>query len=108
MTEDDKKRQRTFVVNQTHVDPKTDSRTQLALARYELVYAVTGQVLGFICILGGLMLFFNGIAGSTSWTAKILGAESTITDAAPGAVLFVVGFFFVFVSRYRFSHKKAS
>ncbi|CAI2314113.1 hypothetical protein [Vibrio parahaemolyticus] len=91
--------QRTFVVNQSFVDPTTDKNTQLALAKFELIYAVIGQVLGLVCVLGGIALFFNGVAGTTSWTAKILGAESTITDAAPGAILFIVGLFFVFVTR---------
>ena len=102
------KNKRTFVVNQSFVDPKTDSNTQLALAKFELIYSIIGQFLGLICILGGVILFINGVAGSTSWTAKILGAESTITDAAPGAILFIVGLFFVFVTRYKFVHKKAS
>ncbi|SBS38044.1 hypothetical protein MSP8886_04369 [Marinomonas spartinae] len=108
MPEDKKKGQRTFVVNQTHIDPSTESGTQLTLAKYELIYAIIGQVLGLVCILGGLALFLNGIAGSTNWTAKIFGAESTITDAAPGAILFIVGLFLVWVTRYKFSHKKAN
>ena len=35
------------------------------------------------------------------WTAKFLGASSQILDAAPGAVLFIVGLFIVFVTRYK-------
>jgi len=108
MPEDDKKEQGTFVVNQSHIDPSTDSRTQLTLAKYELIYAIIGQVLGLVCIVGGLGLFLNGIVGSTNWTTKIFGAESTMTDAAPGAILFVVGLFLVWVTRYKFSHKKAN
>ncbi|WP_111899585.1 hypothetical protein [Aeromonas veronii] len=99
---------RTFVVNQSFVDPETDPNIQLSLARFELIYTVIGQILGLVCILGGIALFLNGVAGSTSWTAKIFGAESTITDAAPGAVLFIVGLFFVIVTRYKFVHKKAN
>jgi len=108
MREDEKKGRRSFVVNQTHVDPDTDSSTQLTLAKYELIYAIIGQVLGLVCIMGGLALFLNGIVGSTSWTAKIVGAESKITDAPPGAILFIVGLFLVFVTRYKFSHKKGN
>ncbi|MGV1720679.1 hypothetical protein ACT4MC_19110 [Vibrio furnissii] len=108
MTENKDKNERVFVVNNSIVDPKTDNQTQLSLAKYELINAILGQFLGFVCILGGVALFFNGVAGSTSWTAKILGAESTITDAAPGVVLFIVGLFFVVVTRYKFVHKKAN
>lgn len=102
----DKKEKPTFVVNQSFIDPKTDPETQLSLAKYEFAYAVIGQILGLVCVLGGILLFLNGIAGSTSWTAKVFGAESTISDAAPGALLFIVGWLFVFVTRYKFVHKK--
>jgi hypothetical protein len=101
------KNKRTFVVNQSSVDPKTYSNTQLGLAKFELINSIMWQFLGLVCILGGLILFLNGVAGSTSWTAKILGAESTITDAASGAISFKVGLFFVFLIRYKFVHKKA-
>lgn len=70
------------------------------LSKHQLIYSIAGLVLGLVCILGGVALFINGVAGSTSWTAKILGAESQVTDAAPGAVLFIVGLFIVFITRY--------
>lgn len=69
--------------------------------RYRFIYSMTGLFLGLVSMLGGIVLFLNGVAGSTSWTAKILGNESTLTDAAPGAVLFVVGLFVIIVTRYR-------
>ena len=62
---------------------------------------MTGLLLGFVSMVGGIILFLHGVAGSTSWTAKILGGESTIKDAGPGAVLFVVGLFVVLITRYR-------
>jgi hypothetical protein len=62
---------------------------------------MTGLFLGLVSMIGGIVLFLNGVAGSTSWTAKILGNESTITDAAPGAVLFVIGLFIIIATRYR-------
>jgi hypothetical protein len=69
--------------------------------RYKFIYSMTGLFLGLVSMLGGIALFLNGVAGETSWTAKIVGKESTITDAAPGAVLFVVGLFVVIATRYR-------
>ena len=71
------------------------------LSKHQLVYSVAGLVLGIICIIGGIILFLNGVVGSASWTAKILGAESEISDAAPGAILFIVGLFVVIVTRYK-------
>lgn len=97
----------TFMVNQSFVDPSTDPKIQISLAKFELINALIGQILGLACVLGGVALFLNGVSGSTSWTTKILGAESTITDAAPGVVLFIVGLLFVFVTRYKYVHRKA-
>lgn len=106
--EDKENETRVFMVNQSFIDPSTDPNTQLSLAKYELFYSIIGLALGLVCVLGGIGLFLNGVAGSTSWTAKFFGAESAITDAAPGAILFVVGLFFVFITRYKFAHKKAN
>ncbi len=69
-------------------------------SKHQLVYSIAGLVLGLACVIGGLVLFLFGVTGSTSWTARFLGAKSQITDAAPGAVLFIVGLFTVFFTRY--------
>ena len=69
--------------------------------RYRFLYSMTGLFLGLVSMIGGIALFLHGVTGATSWTAKILGNESTITDTAPGAVLFVTGLFVVIVTRYR-------
>lgn len=69
--------------------------------RYKFIYSMTGLFLGLVSMIGGIVLFLNGVAGSTSWTAKIIGNESTITDAAPGAILFIVGLFVIIVTRYK-------
>lgn len=37
MAEDNKKDTRVFMVNQSFVDPDTDSNTQLSLAKYEFI-----------------------------------------------------------------------
>jgi hypothetical protein len=67
--------------------------------RGEYGYAKCGLVLGLASIIGGLILCLNGVVGTTSWTAKLLGLESQINDAAPGVVLFIVGIFYVFITR---------
>ena len=68
--------------------------------RYQLTYSIAGLALGVICVFGGLVLFVQGVTGSTSWTANVLGLESNISDAAPGAVLFLVGLFVVWSTRF--------
>ena len=70
--------------------------------RLKFFYSVGGLVLGAMCIIGGCALFLAGVAGSTTWTFQALGvAESHISDAAPGAILFCVGLFFVCVTRFK-------
>jgi hypothetical protein len=35
-----------------------------------------------------------------NWSLKLLGARSELADAEPGTILFVVGLFYVFVTRF--------
>ena len=72
---------------------------------YQFIYSLCGLLLGLACVIGGIVLFLHGVAGSTSWTAKIIGTESKVTDAAPGAVLFIVGLFVVWITRFDVSVK---
>lgn len=71
------------------------------IMRYRLIYSIGGLFLGLSCIIGGVILFLRGVTGATSWTARFIGASSQVSDAAPGAVLFIVGLFLVWVTRYR-------
>lgn len=50
-------------------------------------------------ILGSILLYM-GLAGNSSFTAKMLGADITISDAGPGTILFIVGLFVIFISRF--------
>ena len=93
------------LVLHARIDRRSSDELQKKLAEHEYGYGKLGLTIGLICVLGGIGLFLNGIAGSTSWTAKVIGAESEISDAAPGAVLFVVGVFIVFITRPKFEHK---
>lgn len=82
----------------TQRDPQIIGR----VARYEFAYASFGLTVGMVCIVLGLVLFLHGAQGSTSWTAKILGLRTEVTDAAPGVMFGLVGLFVIVVSRYRF------
>jgi hypothetical protein len=77
-----------------------DKQTMQQLLRMQLIYSICGLVLGLCCIIGDIVLFLRGVTGATSWTASILGARSQISDAAPGAILFIVGLFIVFITRF--------
>ena len=56
---------------------------------YQFLYSLSGLASGLVSLLGGVLLFLNGIVGEGKWTADFFGV--TISDAAPGIVLFVVG-----------------
>ena len=70
------------------------------IIRYQFFYAMAALALGFICIISGIALFFHGITGSTSWIAPIVGRETRISDTAPGTILFLVGVFLVYSTRF--------
>ena len=70
------------------------------LAVLQLIYSLAGLVLGLACIVGGILLFFHGVAGSSSWVGEFIGVQSKLSDAAPGTVLFVVGLVVVWLTRF--------
>ena len=70
------------------------------LAMLQLIYSLAGLLLGLACIIGGILLFFHGVAGSSSWVGQFIGVQSKLSDAAPGTVLFVVGLAVVWLTRF--------
>lgn len=77
--------------------------------RYKLMYALGGLVVGVTCMVLGSVLVLSGVAASTDWTFKLLGiAESNLTDAGPGVVLFVVGLFSIYATRYTVKFTRTS
>ena len=70
------------------------------LVRLQLAYSLAGLVLGLICVVGGILLFFHGVTGSTSWVGRFIGIQGWLSDAAPGTVLFVVGLLIVWITRF--------
>ena len=70
------------------------------LAVLQLIYSLAGLVFGLACIVGGILLFFHGVSGSSSWIGEVIGVQSKLSDAAPGTVLFVVGLAVVWLTRF--------
>ena len=68
--------------------------------RYQFIYSVISLCLGLCCIIGGMTLFLLGVSGVSSWTVGVFGVKSQLGDAAPGTILFVVGLFYVFITRF--------
>lgn len=73
------------------------------LARLQLAYSLAGLTVGVICVAGGILLFYHGVTGSTSWVGSVIGVgvRSGLSDAAPGTVLFVVGLLVVWITRFQ-------
>lgn len=88
------------------IDPASDSSVQAMVARQQFIYSQFGLLVGAGCMVGGVYLFIKGITGSLDWNLQILGASSELSNAAPGAVLFIVGVFVIFITRYVFKHHK--
>lgn len=70
------------------------------LVLLQLIYSLAGLILGLACVIGGILLFFHGVAGSSSWVGQVIGLQGKLSDAAPGTVLFVVGLLVVWVTRF--------
>jgi hypothetical protein len=72
----------TFSEEAFNAHPENAERILKRATTHHLIYSLCGLILGAVCIIGGLVLFLRGVTGATSWTAKIIGSESNITDAA--------------------------
>lgn len=72
----------------------------------EYRYSRWGLVLGLICILLGAALFLNGVAGNTNWAVDVAGLSWKLNDAAPGAVLVVIGGLIIWFTKHRVSVAK--
>jgi hypothetical protein len=68
--------------------------------KLKFAYSIVGLVLGLACIIAGVILGLGGVAGNTAWTASALGLSTSMTDATPGVIVFVVGIFFVLITRF--------
>jgi hypothetical protein len=67
---------------------------------YQFIYSVLGLIVGVVCVISGVVLFLHGVTGHTSWTTRILGASSQLSDAGPGVIFAVLGLFVIWSTRY--------
>ena len=75
--------------------------------KLKFVYSIVGLLVGLSCIIAGVVLGVNGVVGHTSWTASLLGLTTSMNDAAPGVIVFVVGIFIVLITRAESSQVEA-
>ena len=86
------------------VSGKTPDDATLARAiQAEYRYSVRGLIVGALFLIGGLILLWHGVAGSTNWTARILGFESRLTEAGAGVVFGVAGVAVIWITRFKVS-----
>ena len=73
--------------------------------------SLVGLILGLVCVVGGVFLFFFGrlsdaAAGGLLMVVGLLGGFGPLShaaagsDAAAGAVLFVVGLLIILIARF--------
>ncbi|MEI6294122.1 MAG: hypothetical protein WCP36_10585 [Methanomicrobiales archaeon] len=85
--------------------PNLDPSTAHDIIETEKKYSKYGLIAGIICVVFGVALFLLGVTGAIDWSLKVGGAESTLTNAAPGVVLAVIGFLIIFVTKPSISVK---
>ncbi|HVP96510.1 hypothetical protein [Methanoregula sp.] len=68
--------------------------------------AKSGLIIGFICILLGAGLTVSGATGAINWNFNIGGFNSSLSNAAPGVVLMIIGFLVIIVTNYKVVVKK--
>jgi hypothetical protein len=78
----------------------SDSDSYKRFSIFQLIYSLTGLILGLCCVIGGIILCLLGVVGDTNWTAKVMGIQSEVSDAAPGVILFIAGLFIVWITRF--------
>jgi hypothetical protein len=109
MSSDENKPQRQVHVEEVTIDKdfaKKNPDVVAAIVKQQYRISLLGGVIGIICIAGGILLFLKGIAGDIDWVTKVgPGVTSKLTNAAPGAILFVVGLFSIYFSRYKVTIK---
>jgi hypothetical protein len=89
-------------------DKRSGARFADRALLFQFIYSIVGLVLGLASMVIGGLLCLSGVTGHSTWSAKILGSGTELSDAAPGTLLFVVGLFFAIVTRYKVKVKPDS
>lgn len=73
----------------------------IAISRFQLIYSILGVILGSVCVIFGGYLSLNVFLNESKLLITVMGMKSEIRDAGPGVILFVVGLFIVYISRFK-------
>jgi hypothetical protein len=76
------------------------------VSKQHFIYSLVGQGVMLVCVIGAIVLAVLEVTGKMSWSVKFIGVRSEILDAAPAAVLFIVGLFTLWITRFRVKSKR--
>ena|SRR5271157_1961610 len=65
-----------------------------------------GLIAGLICVFLGVILCIIGVTGFINWNFAFGGINSSLTNAAPGVLLMIIGLFIIVVTNHRVTVKK--
>jgi len=63
--------------------------------------AKNGLIAGVVCILLGVILSIIGVTGFINWSFAFGGINSSLTNAAPGVLLMIIGLLIIVVTNHR-------
>ena len=78
--------------------PVSEKTTHLAV-RLEYILAIAGTVIGFLAILGGILLVLLGVSGAVDFELTSGGVSAKISTSVVGVVIAVIGLVVIKVTR---------
>ena len=82
------------------VSPEKSTEMVEDVIKKQYKYSQSGLFCGLLCIFGGIVLFILGVTGSVEWLFNLFGLESKVINAAPGIILFIIGLFVIWITRF--------
>lgn len=78
-----------------------DSDLIKKVIQYQFIYSICGLIMGLLCTIGGIILLMKGISGSINLSSKTESMTHSITNASPGVILFFVGLYVVWATKFK-------
>ncbi|MDX8341760.1 hypothetical protein SLH46_21350 [Draconibacterium sp. IB214405] len=67
----------------------------------QLIYSIIGVFAGIVIVVLGIYLTMSGVESTTDEVGlEVLGAKLNLKRVAPGVILFFLGFFIIFITRF--------
>jgi uncharacterized membrane protein len=86
--------------NLLEISGSVSQKNVVRLSRHHLYYSLAGLLVGFVCILGGIALLLVGVTGAVDLGITFGQSKGSLSGAAPGVFLFVVGVGIVFITAF--------